>query len=239
MSINRAALRPPSRRSTSSAPHDGSDYVFITGAPGSKWSLVARALSEANEVDNSDCDPAHTYPSRPDLAHFGNYFGPGMAYGSNFDRLTSLTQLDVRRELDRPFSSAGGRRLLKGHIFARNLVLLHEMFPRARFVMVYRNEEACFDWWMRAGGFSIQYPDYSWYGEIARMRREIETDCEAIRSFCRLHSLQLRRFRTVKGIAAALGLSFSGPTIVPREGESLTNEILIDRAMSAAKLAIL
>jgi hypothetical protein len=147
----------------------GEDLIFLTGAPGSKWSTIAHAISFADQINNSDVRPDRSYSGNRAPLHFGNYFGPGMEYGNDFDRLDELPKADLLEQLRLPYSEPGGIRLLKSHLFSRHLPYLKAIFPRARFVLVYRTDDECLDWWLEAGGFSISFPDYSWYREIDRL----------------------------------------------------------------------
>lgn len=218
---------------------DGQDYIFITGAPGSKWSAIARAISEADEIDNSDTSSGRVYRDRARLGHFGNYFGPGMEFGTDFESLDKLSKEAIIRELEAPFASPHGRLLLKSHMFARHLPLLRDLFPRARFVLVYRSDAACLKWWVAAGGFSIAFPDYSWYGEIEALRQQIAVDNAAILAFCKSLGLRPSRYRKLDTLARGLGLTFSRDTLSPRDGEDQLEGQSLHRAASRASLAFL
>lgn len=225
---------------------DGSDIIFITGAPGSKWSLVAQALSFADEVNISDVAAHRVYGKDTGAVHFGNYFGPGMEYGARFDRMSDLDKLSLMREFSRPYSSADGVKLIKSHMFARHLEFLVRTFPAARFVLVYRTDDACLDWWLEAGGFDISFPDYSWYGEIATMKEQISLDNQAILEFVEQNQLRLKRLRSLKPVFEAFGLGYSPARLVelasgePTSGFALESsdpediqELLLRRAVEA------
>lgn len=188
---------------------DGSNVVFITGAPGSKWSGIAHALSYAEPVNNSDNHASRTYVGEVGVVHFGNYFGPGMGFGEDFDRLDELPKDQVIADLSKPFREPGGVVLLKSHLFARHLGHLREMFPRSRTLLVYRTDEECLDWWIQCGAFGISFPDYSWYQEMANMQTQIAIDNAAIREFARENGLTLRRHESLRTVAEALDLRFT------------------------------
>jgi hypothetical protein len=199
---------------------DGSDAIFITGAPGSKWSLVAHAVSFADEINTSDVAEHRSYGTAAGATHFGNYFGPGMEYGSEFDRLGEIGKSDLVAELSRPYAEPGGIKLLKSHMFARHLDYLVETFPAARFILVYRTDEECLDWWIEAGGFGISFPDYSWYRELANMREQVAVDNSSLLDFARQHEVALRRPRSLRPLLAALELSWSPERLVERAASS-------------------
>jgi hypothetical protein len=193
---------------------DGSDAIFITGAPGSKWSLVAHAVSFADGINTSDVAAHRSYGTDAGAAHFGNYFGPGMEYGDEFDRLDEIPKDDLVAELSRPYTEPGGIKLLKSHMFARHLDHLVETFPAARFILVYRGDEDCLDWWIEAGGFGISFPDYSWYRELSNMKDQVAVDNRALLDFVRRNGLELARRRSLKPLLAALELTWSPERLV-------------------------
>lgn len=196
-------------RSGSLLEEDGADVIFVTGAPGSRWSAVAHAVSFADQINRSDSASGRVYARHGKALHFGNYFGPGMGYGDNFDHLDRLSRRELLHEFSRPYADPGGTKLLKSHMFARHLRFLGETFPRARFILAYRPDKACLDWWLEAGGFRISYPDYSWYREVDNMRRQIAVDNHSILEFARANGLRLVQRRTLKPLLSGLGLSFS------------------------------
>jgi hypothetical protein len=188
---------------------DGRDIVFVAGAPGSKWSAIAHALMYADGVNTSDLDLSRTYEGTSKALHFGNYFGPGMEFGDKFVDLTSYDRTRLLKEFALPYSAPGGIKLLKSHLFCRHLTFLAQTFPAASFLLVHRPDKDCLDWWTQAGGFSISFPDYSWYGNTDRMARQIALDNEGILSFAQQRGVALTRRRSLKPVLEALGLSYS------------------------------
>ena len=59
-------------------------YIFVAGAPGSKWSSVVKNIYYSADVDRTDYSEARTYyhdagdTGVKDLMHLGAYFDPGM-----------------------------------------------------------------------------------------------------------------------------------------------------------------
>ncbi|WP_152615373.1 hypothetical protein [Janthinobacterium lividum] len=188
---------------------DGADIVFVVGTPGSKWSAIAHALMYANGVNRSDMRLQRSHEGESRALHFGNYFGPGMEYGRQFDNLGSMSKTELLDEFAGPYLAAGGTKLLKSHLFARHLPWLKHTFPAARFLLVHRPDHACLAWWEAAGGFSISYPDYSWYKSSANMANQIAADNADIAAFATQHQRQLTRRRSMKPILNELGLHYS------------------------------
>ena len=65
---------------------DESKLIFLTGAPGSKWSAVSWVLSEAMPVDKTDRTPDRLMVHKEaynGVRHTGVYFGPGFELGHN------------------------------------------------------------------------------------------------------------------------------------------------------------
>jgi hypothetical protein len=57
-------------------------YIFVAGAPGSKWSSVVKNIYYSASIDRSDYSDARTYyhdaSGKRELMHLGAYFDPGM-----------------------------------------------------------------------------------------------------------------------------------------------------------------
>ena len=192
---------------------DGSDIVFIAGAAGSKWSAVAHALMYADGVNISDLELHRAHEAEGRALHFGNYFGPGMEFGQGFVDLSAFSREALLEEFAAPYREAGGIKLLKSHFFSRQLPYLAETFPKARFVLVHRADQACLDWWQQAGGFSISFPDYSWYGNMDGMAEQVAIDNRGIVAFAAAHDARLVRHRSLHPVLARLGLRYTAETI--------------------------
>lgn len=192
---------------------DGADVVFIAGTPGSKWSAIAHAVMYADGVNTSDISFARSYDGNSKTLHFGNYFGPGMEFGRKFDRLEAMSKQELLKEFAAPYCETGGIKLLKSHLFSQHLPFLAGMFPQARFLLVHRPDEKCLKWWEQAGGFTISYPDYSWYGTSENVAKEIERDNAGILAFAAMRNAKLVRRRSMAPILDALGLRYSSTGI--------------------------
>lgn len=155
-----------------------SNYIFLTGAPGSRWSSIAKVLYSSNDFDTSDANKSYTKPGESSPMHLGAYWDPGMEYGNQFDRLPELDVLSVSLEFDRPFTDTHKRyRLVKSHQFANHLEYLTRW--ECPIIMAHRPDTTSYDWWLEAGGFDISYPSYEWYrsnmkDQIALQNRGIE-----------------------------------------------------------------
>ena len=145
--------------------------IFVTGAPGSKWSSVVKNIYFSESVDRSDHADHRTYQ---DSLHIGSYFDPGMEFGRWFDRISRHTKEECETEFDLPFSGTGVR-IVKSHVFADHIDFLKQTWPDTPVVLVSRSTDACLGWWVRCGGFDITYPDYrEYYQDLQTMGKLIE-----------------------------------------------------------------
>jgi hypothetical protein len=151
--------------------------IFVTGAPGSKWSSVVKNIYFSDSIDRSDHAEHRTYQ---DSLHIGSYFDPGMEFGRWFDRLDRHSKQECETEFDLPFSGTGTR-IVKSHVFANHIDFLKEIWPNTPIVLVQRSTDACLGWWVRCGGFDITYPDYKeYYQNLQRMGEEIQKQNNSI-----------------------------------------------------------
>lgn len=141
-------------------------YIFIAGAPGSKWSSVAKNIYYSDDIDRSDHSEARTYyhdaSGHRQLMHLGAYWDPGMEFGDWFDNLNQHTPEQCEQEFDRPFSGSG-LRIVKSHVFAHHIDFLRTHWPDSPIVLVHRSDDACLGWWVKCGHFDITYPLYHKY----------------------------------------------------------------------------
>ena len=163
-------------------------YIFIVGAPGSKWSSVAKNIYFSSNIDQSDYDENRIYGHHAGVMHIGAYFDPGMEFGDFFDRLDQYSKLACETEFDRPFSGQGTR-IIKSHVFAHHIDFLRKNWPECPIVLVHRPNDACLGWWVRSGGFNISYPDYTkYYKDLDFMAAEITRQNSAMRPYWDLGS---------------------------------------------------
>lgn len=164
-------------------------YIFLAGAPGSRWSSVAKYLYSSPQLDTSDSDKSYTMPGTSEPMHLGAYWDPGMEYGENFDVLDIMSIAHVEEEFNAPFSGTGTR-LIKSHQFCKYLDILAKDW-KCPIVLVHRDARASYDWWVKAGGFDITYPNYNWYKN--RMMDEILLQNTGVEKFVHKHGLEVVR----------------------------------------------
>jgi hypothetical protein len=144
-------------------------YIFVAGAPGSKWSSVVKNIYYSPSIDRSDYRDEWTYyhdaSGTRELMHLGAYFDPGMACALPED-LSVMSKKEAEASFDYPFKKdSTGVRIIKSHIFSykENLEYLRKQWPECPIVLVHRSNDSCLGWWVKCGHFDITYPDYSEY----------------------------------------------------------------------------
>jgi hypothetical protein len=160
-------------------------YIFVAGAPGSKWSSVVKNIYYSNSIDRSDYSDERTYyhdaSGKLDLMHLGAYFDPGMEFELP-EYLTYYPKEDAEKIFNKPFSGKGVR-IIKSHIFSykENIDYLRKNWPECPIVLVYRNNDSCLGWWVRCGHFDITYPSYvSYYKNLRQMSKLINDQNDGI-----------------------------------------------------------
>ena len=152
-------------------------YIFVAGAPGSKWSSVVKNIYYSSSIDRSDYSDARTYyhdaSGSLELMHLGAYFDPGMEFGGFFHRLQEHGWFECETEFNRPFSGTGVR-IIKSHVFADNIDYIKRTWPDCPVVLVHRPDDACLGWWVKCGEFKITYPLYrDYYRDLREMAAAI------------------------------------------------------------------
>lgn len=143
-------------------------YIFVAGAPGSKWSSVVKNIYYSADIDRSDYSDRWTYyhdaSGRRELMHLGAYFDPGMESHLPED-FANLPREKIEEIFDEPFSikNTDRIRIVKSHIFSNNIDFLRETWPDVPIVLVHRGDDACLGWWVKCGHFDITYPLYHEY----------------------------------------------------------------------------
>ena len=155
-------------------------YIFVAGAPGSKWSSVVKNIYYSPDIDRSDYRDEWTYyhdaSGTMELMHLGAYFDPGMISPLPED-LTTLDRSQLEKIFAEPFQSeeSTGTRIIKSHVFSNHIDYLRKLFPETPIVIVHRNNDACLGWWVKCGHFDITYPDYhKYYRNLKHMAKEIQ-----------------------------------------------------------------
>ena len=149
----------------------------MAGAPGSKWSSVAKNIYYSPDIDRSDHTEARTYyhdaTGEMLLMHQGAYFDPGMEFDLPAD-VTALSKAELERRFDEPFGGEGVR-IIKSHIFCHNIGFIKHTWPDAPIILVHRGDDACLGWWVKCGHFTITYPSYNkYYKDLRQMAIEIK-----------------------------------------------------------------
>jgi hypothetical protein len=155
-------------------------YIFVAGAPGSKWSSVVKNIYHSPSIDRSDHSPERTYfhdaTGRTELMHMGAYFDPGMEFGDWFwYDLGRRSKQEHELEFDLPFSGTGVR-VIKSHWFSysQHIEFIKKTWPECPLVLVHRPDDACLGWWVKCGHFDITYPNYQNYKNLRAMSKIIE-----------------------------------------------------------------
>ena len=140
-------------------------YIFVAGAPGSKWSSVVKNIYYSTDLDQSDYSDARTYyhdaGGTMDLMHLGAYFDPGMEFDLPPDLMT--LSKDALEDIFNSAFTGEGVRIIKSHIFAHNIDFLKACWPDCPIILVHRPDDACLGWWVKCGHFTITYPKYDKY----------------------------------------------------------------------------
>jgi len=159
-------------------------YIFVAGAPGSKWSSVVKNIYFSPSIDQSDYSDERTYyhdaSGEMDLMHIGAYYDPGMEFGDFFDNLKNYSIEECEAEFDRPFSGEGIR-IVKSHVFAHHIQFLKQNWPECPIILIHRDNDACLGWWVRCGQFDITYPSYDkYYKDLKTMSKIIDNQNQDI-----------------------------------------------------------
>jgi hypothetical protein len=179
-------------------------YIFVAGAPGSKWSSVARSIWYSPDVDRTDNKNEY---NEGNVRHQGAYWGPGMEYGDKFSAMYLQSKEELEAEFDRPFSGTGIR-IIKCHNFSVQLNFIRENWPECPIIMCYRSDDACLGWWVKAGGFDITYPNYSHYKSFKLMGVNIANQNSGILSFTAYkHHYYVH---SSENLCKLLGIEYSG-----------------------------
>lgn len=167
------------------------DYIFFTGAPGSKWSAVSQKYRKDELVDNSDQTASTTYKHHKYSGHVGNYFGPGLPLGNWLNKELGTREDWIHTIRHTSQDASKPVKVILSHHFAYYLDELVQIFPKSKIVLCHRPDKDCFDWWHEAGGWDITYPSYRWYWNDAKMKEEIAIQNKYILEFIKKHKLTI------------------------------------------------
>jgi hypothetical protein len=160
-------------------------YIFVSGAPGSKWSSVVKNIYYSPSIDSSDAahhrEYYHDASGKYQLMHMGAYWGPAMEFGNWFEQLDQYSRKHNEAEFDRPFSGSGIR-IVKSHVFGYHIDYIKRTWPDCPIVLVDRSDDACLGWWVKCGEFNITYPLYrDYYLDLRQMAQCIRRENEGNR----------------------------------------------------------
>mgnify|MGYP001595198880 FL=1 len=173
-------------------------YTFLVGAPGSRWSGIGQLITDNYNYNKSDETPERMYVHGEFSGHKGSYFGPEMENGNDFHRLEH-SYFDYQRFIatcDSPFSESDSdkTKMIKCHQFAYGLDWLQKNIPLSNILLVKRDTDKSFDWWKRAGGWNITYPNYQWYVDDIHMRQFITTEIKLANEFVKKTNNEWKKF---------------------------------------------
>jgi hypothetical protein len=176
-------------------------FHFVAGCPGSAWSMISQRFKRAfkDKFDNSDEVGQRSYNLPEEhksqytviaenwqaTTHKGMYFGPYHEYGEDFDDLSKYSSVDdFYKECLKPYKDVlAPYKLIKSHWFSYNLDWLWDNCKGHSIMLVWRDPVQAEDWWYKMGGWSIDYPIYTWYENAERMRQQIEEENKLIMEF--------------------------------------------------------
>lgn len=186
-------------------------YIFVTGAPGSKWSSVVKNIYYSPSIDRRDYSDARTYYhsawGEPELMHLGAYYDPGMEFGKKFLRLDQLTKSEAEAEFNRPFGSEGKlTKIIKSHVFAHHLDYIKLTWPDSLILLVHRPDDACLGWWVKCGHFNITYPNYQYYSNLDMMASHIAMQNKDILTFAKKNEAKWDQIIDNKSLAMWLSI---------------------------------
>lgn len=183
-------------------------YIFVSGAPGSKWSSVVKNIYYSPDIDSTDYSDQRTYwhdaSGTYDLMHMGVYWGPAMEFGDWFERLDQYSREQNEAEFDAPFSGSGVR-IIKSHVFGYHIDHIKRTWPDCPIVLVDRSDDACLGWWVKCGEFQISYPTYrDYYKNLREMSAAIGRENAGNRRAAREYPAQV--VETNLQLARVLGI---------------------------------
>lgn len=127
-------------------------YVFFTGAPGSRWAAAGQSIEHLDIFNKTDRAPNRVYNYNGYPFHKGMYFGRGLPMECKLDKQyidSAWTAVDDTKS-----------QLVKGHDWSLCLDQIKITFPQSWTVLIYRPDIVSYQWWAEAGAEKIDYPRY-------------------------------------------------------------------------------
>jgi len=129
--------------------------VFVTGAPGSAWSMMSTRLKKSLDYfDLSDEIPGRRYKI-PDhhkerynvndkdwagRTHVGVYYGPYHEFGQGFDNIEkNYSKDEFVNECLKPYNGSESHKLIRSHWFAYNLDWIWDNCKGHKLFLVWRD----------------------------------------------------------------------------------------------------
>jgi hypothetical protein len=169
-------------------------YIFLVGVPGSRWGRIESMLYQLNSdlIDVSCKSPHQQDHPEHGTQHIYTFWGPYHEHGDQFDRLDLLGPQEVMRQIDAAYDDNDPRpyRIVRCHWFSYQLDWIRENMPWIDVLMVFREPEMSYRWWIQSGGWDISYPNYAWYGTDQVLRRQIMVEHKLMMKFAREQGLK-------------------------------------------------
>jgi hypothetical protein len=190
-------------------------FVFVSGVPGSSWSMISHRLKLVKDLDCSDVTddrqfllPVNMSTTAEDIgnrtgnriaegdkSHFGCYFGPHNEFGDGFDNIPANYTLDqFYQECARPFENNEKAKCVRSHWFSYNLDWIWDNCKGHDFFLMYKETEIARDWWLERGGWDIHHPVYTWYKDTERLTAQIEIENNNLLEFTKRKGLEWKPY---------------------------------------------
>jgi hypothetical protein len=177
------------------------NFCFVTGVPGSSWSMISHRLKILLNHDLSDIDgtrehlAAHRDPTQGkcNRTHHGSYFGPCNEFGEHFDDIPNNYTLEsFYNECNLPFINGNNRqtRCIRSHWFSYNLNWLWENCKGNTILLIHKESKGAINWWKKIGGWNIKHPIYTWYENDEKMAEQILEENNNLLRFAKEKNLE-------------------------------------------------
>jgi len=175
------------------------NFCFVTGVPGSSWSMISHRLKILLDHNLSDVDETryHLAPHRDpthntNRTHLGSYFGPHNEFGERFDDIPNNYTLEsFYNECRLPFNhDTGQTKCIRSHWFSYNLDWLWENCKGNTLFLIHKESQGAIDWWEKIGGWNIKYPVYTWYENNEKMTKQIVEENNNLLRFAKEKNLK-------------------------------------------------
>lgn len=169
------------------------EFCFVTGVPGSSWSMISHRIKILLDHNMTDVDENRTHlaPIRPHhqgevLTHYGSYFGPNNEFGHHFDDIPGNYTLEsFYEECRRPFTdnTTLKTKSIRSHWFSYNLDWIWDNCKGQSLCLIHKSSQESVSWWLRRGGWDIKHPDYTWYENTERLKKQVTIENAALLKF--------------------------------------------------------